>query len=526
MSRPIALMLAACVGFLGLSCELLWFRAFDFATGTAPAAFGLLLGSYLIGIALGSLWAGKRCEEDDDRAGLRQTLATTLAAGSVSAWLVVPLLAWLATHDQEELALMAVIPAAGLLGAVLPLLAHSAIEPDERAGAHLSHLYLANIIGSTLGSFITGFFFFEWASLSTLCVGLSVAGLIMAAVIAATAQPRKPALLGALAVAAVALGGLHPWAYGDLYERMQLGLEYRPGARFKHLIENRHGVITVNDDDAVFGNGAYDGVFNIDLVEDRNSVHRMLATHALRDQPNQDMLMIGLATGSWAQVAADMPNVRSLTVVELNPGYEEIIRRYPHASHLLENPKVTIVYDDGRRWLRRHPEARFDVILQNTIWHWRSNATNILSREHLELARTRLKPGGMIYTNTTYSPDVLATHCEVFKHCLRLANIVAASDEPITVDHKRWDELLRTMKIVGKPALQLDCERGKPECEKIHARHAELLAALRPPADPERIWKGTEPGPQALERFRKKYHLHTITQDNMFSEWHPYGDAR
>ncbi len=52
--------------------------------------------------------------------------------------------------------------------------------------------------------------------------------------------------------------------------------------------------------------------------------------------------------------------------------------------------------DDGRRWLLGNPDRRFDAIVQNTTWHWRSHATNLLSAEYFELVATRLEPGGIL----------------------------------------------------------------------------------------------------------------------------------
>ena len=46
------------------------------------------------------------------------------------------------------------------------------------------------------------------------------------------------------------------------------------GQRFRYLLENRSGVIAVSQDGTVFGGGAYDGAFNIDLVHDVNPVFR------------------------------------------------------------------------------------------------------------------------------------------------------------------------------------------------------------------------------------------------------------
>ena len=63
------------------------------------------------------------------------------------------------------------------------------------------------------------------------------------------------------------------------------------------------------------------------------------------------MLRIGLSSGSWATVYANHPDLESLTVVEINPGYVELIEKYPDQRQILNDPKVELVMDDGRRFL-------------------------------------------------------------------------------------------------------------------------------------------------------------------------------
>ena len=51
----LALLLAALSGFIALTYEIVWARVYSFATASRPVAFGLMLGSYLVGLAFGSL---------------------------------------------------------------------------------------------------------------------------------------------------------------------------------------------------------------------------------------------------------------------------------------------------------------------------------------------------------------------------------------------------------------------------------------------------------------------------------------
>src|SRR5581483_7671211 len=197
-------------------------------------------------------------------------------------------------------------------------------------------------------------------------------------------------------------------------------------------------------DDTVYGGGAYDGAFNVRLASNPNNVHRTYAIEAIRSldpaaPEKRRMLMLGLSSGSWAQIVANLPSTKSLTIVEINPGYLELIRKYPDVAPLLDNPNVKIEIDDGRRWLRRHPDEKFDFIVMNTTFSWRAHMTNLLSVEFLDLVRAHLEPWGIHYYNTTWSLDVMRTAIQTFPNALRAMNFVAVADRPFTFDLDRWD---------------------------------------------------------------------------------------
>jgi hypothetical protein len=146
---------------------------------------------------------------------------------------------------------------------------------------------------------------------------------------------------------------------------------------FAHVVENRSGIITVDTDGTVFGNGMYDGRFNTGLKTDRNGIIRPYALSLFRAAP-RNVLMIGLSSGSWAQVIASNTAVEQLTIVEINRGYLELISQHPDVQSVLRNPKVRIIEDDGRRWLSHHPQMQFDAIVSISTWHFRANITNLL----------------------------------------------------------------------------------------------------------------------------------------------------
>lgn len=503
MTLALALAVVAITGFISLSYEILWFRALSFVTGTAPTVFGLLLGFYLGGLAIGSFGSGIFCRNlaaHGNRKFLRHIAGFVLLA-NLFGFLVLPLLAWVTIRSSWDPALGVIAMASTMLGAVLPLVSHFAIAPDRLAGTHLSYLYAANILGSVLGSFLTGFVLLEVMPIRTIAVLLMIVGCGTAVILLVLAGVRGSALVGSAALI-TALAGCTavatPTLFDRFYEKLLFDRAFTPTTRFAEVVENRSGVITVTQNGTVYGGGAYDGIISTDLVEDRNKVVRAYAISALHPSPRH-VLMVGLSTGAWAQVIVNHPAVESLTVVEINPGYLQLVAKYPEVASLLSNPKVNIIIDDGRRWLTRNRQ-RFDLIVSNTTLHWRAHSTNLLSVEYCRLVRAHLRPGGVYYFNTTSSTAALKTAMVEFPHGLRFMNFAAVSPSPIEFDRVRFKQVLASYRIDGRPVLRLTVPADRDRMEAvINSSDVESRESI----------------------LRRSASTPLVTDDNMFPEWHP-----
>ncbi|MGD0509133.1 MAG: hypothetical protein ABSA27_15130, partial [Terriglobales bacterium] len=401
--------------------------------------------------------------------------------------------------------------AAGL-GAVFPLLCHISIPPDERAGARMSYLYLSNIVGSALGSYLTGFVLMDILPLRYVSVVLTLLGLGLGAALLPKAQlKRSRSLASALVVFVTALFVVQASEplFHSMYEKMLFRSSYGPGMQFGTVVENRSGVIAVTQTGTVFGGGIYDGRFNVGLVNDTNGIQRAFSLSYFHPNP-REVLMIGLSSGSWAQVIANHPQVEHLTIVEINPGYLRLIQHVPEVASLLQNPKVRIDIDDGRRWLIRNPGRKFDVIVMNTSYAWRSNMSNLLSSEFLQLVRRHLNPGGVHFYNTTGSQEAMLTGVSAFPFGMRVANFMAVGDTPLSLDAKRWLEVLSRYKIDGQPVFDLSREQHRRRLLEV------MNMATTMDRDPQ-------PGFYTLES-ASHIRAHTasvrvITDDNMGTEW-------
>jgi hypothetical protein len=153
--------------------------------------------------------------------------------------------------------------------------------------------------------------------------------------------------------------------------------------------------------------------------------------------------------------------------------------------------------------------VKFDLIVMNTIHHWRAHSTHLLSKEFMALARSRLRPGGVLYYNSTRSLRAQKTGAIFFPFALSVAGIVAVSDKAFQPDKTRWRKFLTDYQIDGKPVFDLQKNQD--------AKRFRELVAL-----PDSL-KSDNPGKYDMTRreiiLKRAGRLGLITEDNMGQEW-------
>jgi len=511
LSLRTAAIVAGASGFLALGFEIAWFRIFALATFDRAPAFALLLATYLAGIAAGSFLSETLCRRKHINP-VTMAGSALLVAAAIAVYLP-PLMADLSWHDVPVLmSAPAFFLAACFLGSVLPLLCQSSVSVNHSAGRSVSLIYLSNIVGSTLGSLVVGFVLmnhFGTQAISTqLAAATAVTGFVVILFRTGRFQtpPKNAWILAIVAAAAIALAAP---TYNNLYGKMIFGPRAAEVGYMKHVVENRNGIVAVTVDDAVFGGGVYDGHFNIDPANDKNFVIRAYVLSLFHSHPKR-AFMLGLASGSWAQVVANNPEVESLDIVEINPGYLPLIAQYPEVSSLLHNPKVHIYIEDGRRWLVAHPEVKYDVMVANTSYHWRDHSSQVLSTEFLQIVKQHLMPGGVYYYNATESPDVFVTGLHEYGYGLRVITFLMVSDSPIVLDKGRWFSVLSRYEIDGKKMFEASTPRGQLVLAAYNAFADSVKEAPRV--------LGMEAGDMLAQRLGIR---RIITDDDMGDEWTP-----
>ncbi len=489
-----ASLLAFLSGFVSLSFEIVWARAHGFCTAAVSHAFGELLGAYLVGIALGSLLARRWCSSTrtgNDRTRAVSALGIAFIVSGLLGLVLLPLVGLtLASLGRTHIVWLYALAAIGL-GTGFPLVAHAGAALDRNLGRRLGWLGLINILGCTAGSLSTGFLLLDHCSLGTAASITAALTLAAAGLVFGFQRQWGRSAVGVVLAAVALLAG--PRLHRGLLERLQM--DHPPGETFAETLEGKSGIITVTEDGRVFGGGAYDGGFFVDPIADKNGIARAYALTTLHPTA-KTALMIGLGSGAWAEVVAHFEGLEELVVVEINPGYLDLIARHEVVAGLLTNAKVKLLVDDGRRYLKRH-DQRFDLIVQNTTHHWRAHATNLISREHLELVKSRLAPGGIFCQNSTSSDDVLRTMLEAFPAVVRFRSFVYGSERMMDPNAGSAGRLF-DFRLGTKVPLP----KGNPAAE---ARVREILGG----GD----WESTA---ALQQRLRDRV---VITDDNMATEW-------
>jgi spermidine synthase len=162
------------------------------------------------------------------------------------------------------------------------------------------------------------------------------------------------------------------------------------------------------------------------------------------------VLVVGTGSGMTLGATSAHPGVERIILAEIEPkviGVARTFEQYNH--HVLDNPKLKVVFNDGRNFLLTTKET-FDVITADPIHPWFRGAGYLYSAEYFRLAAKHLRPGGMVcqwlplYEMTSENvKSVVRTFQEHFPYTMLWlthndAEIVG-SNAPIIIDEAELD---------------------------------------------------------------------------------------
>ncbi len=516
-ARLAILMVAfAASGAGALVFEVVWTRILALVLGSSTQAFTIMLTTFLAGLALGSALATRWLPR------LRHPLAAfaiiEVGAG-LTAYLGVYLFpelpySFMALYGASGgpsvlfhagrflLAALVMLPPTVFLGAAFPLAARAALAGRADVSGPVASLYAANTIGAILGACAAGFRFIPALGLQgTLVMGcllnLAVAALLIAA--SPTGRPAaRFAMAGALLVLLPGLvagapawtgpamtSGVYQYAPRYLqqfksrsqfreYHRRLTQLYYRDGPTTTVTVERRPERYEGKVNLVLSVNGKVDASSTGDMDTQVLSTALPLMAHP----GARSVLVIGLASGVSAGSALIHP-IESLTIAEIEPAMIEAQRFFEEINgRPLDDPRTRLRLEDARNELLLS-DATYDIIASEPSNPWLSGPSKLFTREFFELARRRLRPGGILCQWVQlYGMDLdalkalLRTFGTVFPHRLVFKGatgdlLVMGSAEPIRLDAAAIRERMANPRI-------------KADLARVHIDDlVELLARFR-----------------------------------------------
>jgi spermidine synthase len=475
-------------GFLFFALEVTWTHLIGAVLGNSIYAFAAMLAVVLLGLGLGGAYTAARSSSHQtiptsELGNLLLCTAVVLALMN-GRWPDVPqalaaLGARVVTFGMAEflrwlLATAMLLLLAMLLGMVYPTLFRLEIFPSRQQGKFTGRMVAANAIGCIAGALVTGFGLISWIgaerTLAVLTTSILFLGLVILFVYRTHQSKARMILLAAATVGALAIqppwNRLHLTSGRHVYFRQA---EVSANTDLKSFHEDAFGGITTVVDNPVSGDSNHvksvrtlltNGKFQGNDGSEMEAQTGFALVPILFVPTFHDALVIGLGTGRTAHVV-DALGFDSVDVAEIAPGVVQAARRYFNHINgaILDDPHVHVFLEDGRNLLLLRPK-QYDLITIELTSVWFAGAANLYSEQFYRLARSRLKPTGILqewiqlhHIGNNELLTVIGTLRRVFPHVSMWVvggqGILVASTSPQLIQPASLDALQKHGSMIG-----------------------------------------------------------------------------
>jgi spermidine synthase len=457
-------------GACALGAEVVWTRLLGMLLGATVYVFAIILAVFLIGLALGSGGVALLLPKLRPREALGwcQILLTLgiawtayMIADSLPYWPIDTMLTrnpWQLFQLDMARCLWAILPAALLWGASMPLALAAVTTGGEDPGRLVGGVYAANTLGAIVGALGVSLVLVPWIGTQntqrTLLV-LSALGAVFVLL------PRsREVVAGSLIVAGVLAWGIDP-VPGALIAYGRRMPSYMNNSRIIYTAEGRNSSVAIGR--------LNDGSTEIDVnghVEATTlpfdmKLQRMVGhLPALLHPDPKSVLGIGFGAGVSAGTFTRYPGIQKITICEIEPIIPPISTKYFAAQNyeVFKNPKTHVHYDDARHYLMTTNE-KFDIIASDPLDVFVKGTAALYSKEYFAAVKRHLNPGGMF---TLYVPlyesdeatvkSELATFFDAFPYATVWANnqsgqgydtVFMGQVEPLQIDVAEIEKRLR-----------------------------------------------------------------------------------
>jgi hypothetical protein len=329
-------------------------------------------------------------------------------------------------------------------------------EEGSTAGSTVGNVYASNTAGTILGTVAAGFILIPAPMIgmqNTILIASVVSGVIGTVFLLRSAPAGKRPIVAVVTLWVIGIAvafGVPGWSKTVMLSGPYLGRGVTdPG----EVLFYREGV-----DTTVAVTTSMEGYLSLRINGKTDASSgppdmptQVLASHIpmMLRPAAKDICVIGLGSGITIGVALAHP-VDRVDVVEISAAVVEGARFFSdHNDDALNDPRTVLHRADGRNFLLLE-DRTFDIVISEPSNPWISGIANLYTREFMELARSRLSPGGIhcqwIHAYSMSEDDfaaVVATMHDVFPHIQVWETtlddyLVVGSEDPIVLDLEAW----------------------------------------------------------------------------------------
>ncbi|MFH9608321.1 polyamine aminopropyltransferase [Streptomyces sp. NPDC017448] len=383
---------AAC----GLVYELELVALASYLIGDSVTQASVVLSVMVFAMGIGSLLAKRlRCHA---AVGFGLLEAALALVGGSSALVLYASFAWLG--ESQHLLVGFSLAIGVLIGAEIPLLMTLIQRVDRQdAGGAVADLFAADYVGALVGGLAFPFLLLPMlgqltGTLFTGSVNAAAGGALVLWVFRRDLSARSRWLLVLVNASVIAVLATATVLVDD-FERAARRAVYGDQVRVAVQTGVQEVVLTGADRDSL--DLYLDGRLRVS-ARDEYRYHQALV-HPAMNGPRARVLVLGGGDGLAAREVLRYADVRSVTVVELDPEVTRLALTDPALSELngraLRDPRLTVIAADAFPWLRTD-RGRYDVVISDLPDPGITASTKLYSAEFYGLVAEALAPGGRL----------------------------------------------------------------------------------------------------------------------------------
>jgi spermidine synthase len=402
------MLLAGAVAFFQ---EVLWSRMLSHVVGSSIYAFGVMVASFLVGIAAGG-GIGAAIARTRERAAFALGIALVVAAAAAAgAYLMLeqllPGTAGLMANVKDFgvvslpmnslFAGLLLLPMTLAIGMTYPLAVRVLARDAADAAPASARVYAWNTVGAIVGSLAAGFVLIPLLRYEgAIRVAVYTSAVLGIAALWVLIRPNRWAAIGSTAVAIVGCSLFWPQPPMKLLVTSPLNVGTTERVLYYKIGRSASVVMLAQDGGlALRTNGLPEALMDSPGSLPRFSGEFWLSPLAVIARPQaRDMLIVGF--GGGVVVEGVPPSVQKIDVIELEP---EVIAANKATAHMrrrdpLNDTRVNVIDNDARGALRL-TNHRYDAIVSQPSHPWTAGASHLYTREFMQLAHEHLTADGV-----------------------------------------------------------------------------------------------------------------------------------